>query len=258
MNHSANIQRAFATQAAGFSNPGFTLARTDYLEWMLAHLPRQPGCRVLDVAAGSGHLTRAIAPGVGRIVALDLTIEMLRELRRHSVAGETSNLSAVQGLAETLPIRDAVFDLVVSRFAFHHFERPAVALQEMVRTCKRGGTVGIIDLVAPEEPRLAALYNGYERKRDDSHARALSEAELGDLLRNAGLVADSSAWRDVEVDLEAWLDLPKTAATAAQQIRTDLLAELDGGARTGMRPLVRDAKLVFLQRWVIAVARTAA
>jgi len=255
MNHSANIQRAFATQAPGFSNPGLTLGRADYLDWMLGYLPLQPGCRVLDVAAGSGHLTRAMAPGVRWIVAVDLTMEMLRELRRHMVTEKSSNLSALQGLAETLPVRDAIFDLVVSRFAFHHFERPALALQEMVRTCKRGGSVGIIDLVSPEEPRLAELYNAYERKRDDSHSRAMSETELGQLLRNAGLVAESSFWRDVDVDLEAWLALPKTAETAAQQIRSDLLAELDGGAETGMRPFVRDANLLFLQRWVIAVAR---
>ncbi len=191
-------------------------------------------------------------------MALDLTMEMLRELRRHTAAEKISNLSALRGLAETLPIRDAVFDLVVSRFAFHHFERPTLVLQEMLRTCKRGGTVGIIDLVSPEEPRLAELYNGYERKRDGSHSRALSEAELRHLLRNAGLVAESSFWRDVEVDLEAWLDLAKTAETAAQQIRSDLLAELDGGAKTGMRPFARDANLLFLQRWVIAVARRAA
>ena len=63
MNHSENIQRAFATQASGFSNPGLTLARTDYLEWMLDHLPRGPGCSVLDVAAGSGHLTQRLRQG---------------------------------------------------------------------------------------------------------------------------------------------------------------------------------------------------
>ena len=135
-----------------------------------------------------------------RIVALDLTMEMLRELRRHTVAEEIQNLSALQGLAETLPIRDAVFELVVSRFAFHHFQRPALVLQEMIRTWKPGGTVGIIDLVSPEEPGLADLYNGDQRKRDGSHSRALSETELRHLLRKAGLVAESSVWRDVEVD----------------------------------------------------------
>ena len=258
MTHSANIQREFAKQARGFANPVLTLARTDYLEWMLGHLPLQPDGCVLDVAAGSGHLTRAIAPRVGWILALDLTMEMLEELHKHTVAQKISNLRALRGLAETLPIRDATFDLVVSRFAFHHFERPALVFREMVRTCKLGGTVGIIDLVSPDEPQLAHLYNAYELKRDVSHSRALSEAEIVRLLRSAGLVDVSSVGRDVEVDLEAWLDLAKTPATATQQIRSDLQAELQGGARTGMRPFRRDKNLMFLQRWVITVARKAA
>jgi SAM-dependent methyltransferase len=182
-------------------------------------------------------------------------MEMLEELYKHTVAQKILNLRALRGLAETLPIRDATFDLVVSRFAFHHFERPAPVVREMVRTCKLGGTVGIIDLVAPDEPQLAHLYNAYELKRDVSHSRALSEAELVGLLRSAGLVDVSSVGRDVEVDLEAWLDLAKTPATATQQIRSDLQAELQGGARTGMRPFLRDKNLMFLQRWVITVAR---
>lgn len=258
MTQSANIQREFAKQACGFANPLLTLARTDYLEWMLGHLPLQPDCRALDVAAGSGHLTRAIAPRVGWILALDLTMEMLRELRKHTVAQKISNLRALQGLAETLPIRDAMFDLVVSRLAFHHFERPARVLREMVRTCKLGGTVGIIDLVSPDEPKLARRYNAYELKRDASHTRAFSEAELVRMPRNAGLVDVSSVGRDLEVDLEAWLDLAKTPAAATRQIRRDLLAELQGGARTGLRPFRRDENLMFLQRWVIIVARRAA
>lgn len=255
MSHSANVQREFAKQATGFANPGLTLARADYLEWMLGHLPLQKDSCVLDVAAGSGHLTRAIAPRVAWILAVDLTTEMLRELTRHTAMQEISNVRVLRSLAEALPIRDAAFDLVVSRFAFHHFEQPATVLREMVRACTRGGAIGIIDLVSPDEPELADRYNSYERKRDPSHARALSRAELTGLVQNAGLAHVSSVERDVEVDIEAWLDLAKTPATAADQIRNDLLAELQGGTRTGLRPFRRSEGLMFMQRWMIAVAR---
>jgi len=95
-------------------------------------------------------------------------------------------------------------------------------------------------------------------KRDGSHSLALSEAELVHLLRHAGLVDVASVGRNIEVDLETWLELPKTPKPAAQQIRSDLLAELEGGATTGMRPFHCDNRLMFLQRWVIAVASVAA
>lgn len=256
MSHSTKVQREFAKQASGFANPSLTLARADYLEWMVGYLPLQKDSRVLDVAAGSGHLTRAIAPRVAWILAVDLTTEMLRELKKHTAAQEISNVGVLRGLAETLPIRDAAFDLVVSRFAFHHFEQPTTVLREMIRTCMRGGSIGIIDLMSPDEPELAERYNSYERTRDPSHARALSSAELMRLLQNAGLAPVSSVERDVEVDVDAWLDLTKTPAAAAEQIRNELVADLQGGPRTGMRPFRRNEGLMFLQRWKIAVARS--
>ena len=74
------IQLEFAKQASGFGDPRLTLARPDYLEWMLRHFPLERSCRVLDVGAGTGHLSRALAPRAGWVLAVDLTIEMLREL----------------------------------------------------------------------------------------------------------------------------------------------------------------------------------
>ena len=256
--HLANIQREFAKQAGRFDDPRLTLARADYLDWMLASLPLQERSRVLDVAAGTGHLSRAMAPRVNWILAVDLTTEMLLELGKQAASQNISNLSVARGLAERLPIRDAAFDLVVSRFAFHHFEHPATVLREMVRTCRPGGSVAIIDLVAPEDPVLAGSYNRYEQRRDASHSRALSRTEVLSLLQDAGLVAVSSVGREIEVNVDTWLELAKSAPRDAELIRRDLLAELDGGAKTSMYPFRRDGDLMFLQRWLIAVAHKAA
>ena len=252
------IQREFAKQASGFGDPRLTVARTDYLEWMLRHLPLDRSCRVLDVAAGTGHLSRALAPRVGRVLAVDLTIEMLRELAKEGAAQKVSNLVLVQALGENLPVRDGTFDLVVSRLAFHHFDQPANVLREMVRTCKVDGTIGVIDLVAPDDATLAQSYNSYERRRDPSHARALSQDEMWTLLQDAGLRPVLSAGRDIEVCVEAWLALAQTPSTIGQQLRRHLRAEIQGGETTGMRPFCRGEDLMFLQRWLLTVAQKTA
>lgn len=251
------VQREFAKQAARFDDPRLTVARSDYLEWMLSYLPLHPSARVLDVAAGTGHLSRAMAPRVGSVLAVDVTEEMLLALRKQAAAQKLRNVAAVRCLAEALPIPDEGFDLVVSRLAFHHLEQPNPVFREMLRACKAGGAVAIIDLVSPEDPEAAAAYNLCERNRDPSHSRALTEAELVGLLRNAGLVEVSSAGREIEVSVETWLNLTETPAKVAESIRSDLHDELAGGSITGMRPFHRDQDLMFLQRWVVAVGRKA-
>jgi SAM-dependent methyltransferase len=235
-----------------------TVARADYLEWMLRHLPLDRSSRVLDVGAGTGHLSRALAPRVDWVLAVDLTIEMLRELAKEGAAHKVSNLALVQALGENLPVRDGIFDLVVSRLAFHHFDQPANVLREMVRTCKVDGTIGVIDLVAPDDATLAQKYNSYERRRDPSHARALSQDEMWTLLRDAGLRPMLSVGWEIEVGVEAWLALAQTPSRIGQQLRGDLLAEIQGGETTGMRPFRRGEDLMFLQRWLITVAQKTA
>ena len=254
MQHHRGSEVEFARQASGFGDPRLNIARADYLEWMLGYLQISSGARVLDVCAGTGHVSRALAPRVHHVVAVDLTPEMLRELTRQASADRLSNLSPVRGLAEQLPIRSASIDVVVTRFALHHVQEPASVLTEMARACRRGGVIGVIDLVAPDDPALAERYNDYERLRDPSHVRALSEDNLQNLMERAGLQPTAFAKREIEVDVDAWLGLSQTAEADAQRIRCDLLAELDGGEPTGMRPFRRGAELAFLQRWVVSVA----
>jgi ubiquinone/menaquinone biosynthesis C-methylase UbiE len=248
------VQREFAKQASGFGDLLLTVARRDYVEWMIGHLPIGSAACVLDVCAGTGHVSRAIAPRVRRVVAVDVTVEMLRELATQATVDRLLNLSPVRAIAEALPIRDATFDVVVARFALHHVSQPAVVVAEMARTCRRGGTVGVIDLVAPDDPALAERYNHYERLRDPSHTRALNERELQALVEGAGLQPVTFARREIEVGIDAWLGLAKTASADAVRIRRDLLAELEGRDRTGMRPFRRGDELAFLQRWVVSVA----
>jgi 2-polyprenyl-3-methyl-5-hydroxy-6-metoxy-1,4-benzoquinol methylase len=232
-----------------------TLSNQEYLHWMVDALDLQAHFQVLDVAAGTGHLSRAIAPYVQRVVAMDLTPEMLAEGQRQSEEQGLMNVAFEQGEAEHLTYGDEAFDLIVTRFSLHHFNDARIPLREMVRVCRRGGKVAVIDIVSPEDSAIAATYNDLERLRDPSHVRALAADELPRLMQETGLEIVHRSCRDVEVDLERWLQLTGTGPAARDMILEALIQDIQGLKTSGMRPYRREQELKFLHAWHMVVGQ---
>jgi ubiquinone/menaquinone biosynthesis C-methylase UbiE len=254
--HADALRREFAKQSASFENPRYSFANPRLQAWALEHIPHRADDVVLDVAAGTGLLGRALAPHVRVVVAVDLTPEMLRTGSDAARRDGVRNVVFEVGDAAALPHLDGSFDLVVSRFAVHHFEAPARELAEMARVCRPGREVAIVDLVAADAA-LADRYNELERMRDPTHVRALTHDELAAALEAAGLMVERTDSLEQVVEVERWFDQAQTRAGAAEEIRAALRAELAGGAPTGMRPVDRDGRLRFTQRYEVAVARRA-
>ena len=223
------------------------------LLWAVDRLNLRPAFSVLDVAAGTGLLARAIAPRVTGVVAIDLTPEMLAHGRRCAERDRIENLRFDQGAAETLPYEPESFNAVVTRFSVHHFQDPEVVLRQMGRVCRRGGVVGVIDIVAPEDEALAEVYNGLERLRDPSHTRALTPHELKRTVESVGIRVTGDFHRDVSNDVTQWLDRTRSPAQARVEILEALGGELAGGPPTGMRPFESAGRLQFMHDWEILV-----
>lgn len=252
-NHRDIVQREFGKQVPRFGDPSHTIASPVYLEWIVKHLDLQSQFTVLDVAAGTGLLGRAVAPYVAHVVALDATPEMLLEGRHQAAQDGLENIVFAYGLAEELPYANETFDLVVSRFAIHHFVDPHIPVEEMVRVCRPHGRVAVIDLVSPEDEALAATYNRLERMRDPAHTRALSPGELRELLRHAKLDIVRAVSRDVEVRVDGWLALTQPEPDVQRAIVDELTQDLAGSRTSGMRPFLWENALMFLQTWIIVV-----
>jgi ubiquinone/menaquinone biosynthesis C-methylase UbiE len=75
----------------------------------------------LDIAIGGGHTANAIAPMVKKVVALDLTDEILNVARKFIEENGFNNVDFIQGDAEQLPFPDETFDIITCRIAAHHF-----------------------------------------------------------------------------------------------------------------------------------------
>jgi SAM-dependent methyltransferase len=98
------------------------------------------GQKVLDVGCGTGVAAVTAARAGAGVSGLDLTPELLERARANSeIAGVKVDWR--EGDAEQLPYGDGAFDVVLSQFGHIFAPRPAVALGEMLRVLKPGGTI---------------------------------------------------------------------------------------------------------------------
>lgn len=117
---------------------------------------------VLDLAAGTGKLTRALR-GLGhRVVAVDPSEGMLAALLAAGGA-EDPGLQVVPGTAEAIPLPDACVDAVTVGQAWHWL-RPGAAVAEVARVLRPGGRLGLAwntrDLGVPWVAALDELVSG--------------------------------------------------------------------------------------------------
>jgi SAM-dependent methyltransferase len=250
--HDDAVREQFRVQAATFTDHGFAVSA---LDWIVEQLAPSAAEQVLDVAAGAAHLGRALAPHVAHVSALDLTPEMLEQGQRLADQDGLRNIAFQLGNATALPWIDRQFDLVACRIALHQVADPAAVVREMARVTRADGRIGITDMIADEDPAIAAETNRLERLRDPSHGRTLTVAEIHGLLADARAEVTATTRRDNTLDLEDWMERTQTPAATRAAIRERMARELDGGEPTGLRPRrAPDGTVSFSHVWATVTA----
>lgn len=252
--NTARIQRAFTAQAQGFESPRMNFAKRDYLTHLITCTQPSPTDRFLEVAAGTCACGRAFAPHLQSVTCFDMTEAMLAIGRAEAQKAGLTNLSFIQGNAETLPFADSTFDIVLSRLAIHHFPNPQRCVAEMARVLKPGGKLVLIDMEATEES-LRSTEDAIETLRDPSHIRNPSRAELEALFASNAIRLTYQDCHEIPVDLSAWLTLTHTPAEVAAVITHRLTAELAGGPKTGLFPYKKGENLAFNQHWLLLIGQ---
>ena len=107
---------------------------------LVNHAGIRSGVRVLDVACGTGVVAVTAARLGARVTGLDLTPELL-EAARANAALAGVDIDWHEGDVEQLPFEPETFDVVVSQFGHMFAPRPDVAVSEMLRVLKHGGTI---------------------------------------------------------------------------------------------------------------------
>ena len=139
--HSDGLTRFKEAQKQGWSHfAPLEVHTTPPAARLVRHARITNGTRVLDVACGTGVVAITAALGGARVTALDLTPALLERARENaSLAG--ADIAFKEGDAEQLPFEDASFDTVVSQYGHIFAPRPEIALGEMLRVLKPGGTI---------------------------------------------------------------------------------------------------------------------
>ena len=123
------------------------------------------GQRALDVAGGTGDLSRGMAKQVGQsglVVLTDINAAMLGAGRDRLIdAGATGNVVYAQANAECLPFPDQSFDCVTIGFGLRNVTDKARALAAMRRVLRPGGQLLVLEFSKPVSPTLGSLYDGY-------------------------------------------------------------------------------------------------
>jgi ubiquinone/menaquinone biosynthesis C-methylase UbiE len=161
------------------------------------------------------------------VVGLDLVPELLAEGRKRAPA----NVELVEGDATALPFGRASFDLVTTARTLHHVARPELVIAEAVRVLRPGGTLLVVDQLAPVDPIAAIALNQFERARDPSTTRVLADVDLRSLFEANNLVLQRSEIIREPRDLERYLDLAGCQGEERELARA--LAPSDSSAEYG-------------------------
>jgi ubiquinone/menaquinone biosynthesis C-methylase UbiE len=107
------------------------------------------GDRVVDLGAGTGLLSLALAPRVHELVAVDISERMLERLDDAAAAEGIHNVEILAADLRRLPLEDESATLVVSNYAFHHLDDSGkeLALAEARRILRPGGRIVICDMM---------------------------------------------------------------------------------------------------------------
>ncbi|ASS75509.1 SAM-dependent methyltransferase [Tumebacillus algifaecis] len=219
----ALVQTQFGKNAAHYVQSE-AHAKGDDLGLLIEWLQPQKRMKALDIATGGGHVSKALAPHVGQVVACDLTREMLMAASNHLSEAGCENVCFVRGDAEDLPFVDGAFDVVTCRIAPHHFPNPEAFVNEVARVLKAGGQFVMIDNVVPPVPELGVWRDQIEKLRDPSHVRCLSVEEWQALFAKAGLSEVQSRVRRKTSQFLPWMERMSCTDEQVRQTEAFILA----------------------------------
>ena len=252
--------------AANYEKYFVPLVARPFADLLMQAAGLQQGERVLDVACGTGLVTRLAAERTGGTAAgLDMNQGMLAVAKAATPDG--LSIEWHESSAEAMPLPDESFDVVLCQLSLQLFPDKPAALTEMRRVLTSDGRLALI--VPGKMTRLyeiiAAALETHIGPQASGFFRAVFSLDDPEELRG---ILEDAGFRDVEVHIaEAELDLPAPAeflwqyiyatplAQAMSQMSEEQLGAFEAEVVQEAKGLVQDGGVNVQQPGVIATAR---
>lgn len=159
-----------------------------HLNNILDFLPFKTDMKILDLGTGSGYLSFPIAqkyPNIS-IIGLDIVEKALEVNRSLAKEKNIQNISFVSYNGIEFPFADGEFDMVISRYALHHFPDIQKSISEVSRVMKQGGFLFISD-PTPNVNDTSRFVDGYMQLKKDGHIKFYTEDEWLQICGKYGL-----------------------------------------------------------------------
>ena len=161
---------------------------SEHLARILEFVNISEGMRILDLGTGSGYLSFPIAmnnPGC-EVIGLDIVSAALEANRARAVEEGIKNLSFVNYDGIDFPFEADSFDLVVTRYALHHFPDIEHSIGEVSRVLTEGGLFFISD-PCPNECDTERFVDDYMQLKKDGHIKFYTKDEWVDICGKYGM-----------------------------------------------------------------------
>lgn len=211
------VQRNFGKRAANYRQSSVHGNSSD-LERMVNLINPSQDDIALDVATGGGHTAIQLAAYTKRVVAIDITNEMLEEAHEASKEKGITNIQFKKEDVHNLSFEDGSFDIVTSRFAVHHFAVVNKALSEMCRVLKPGGKLYIFDCSVVNGEEVEEIINRIELLRDSSHFFSYSERLWNEMLRKFPLEIEQINVYKNKYEIPSWFERMETTQSNREEI----------------------------------------
>lgn len=210
MNTQESISQTKAEFEKSFATKDFYNKQTqdnNHLQKILEFIPLKSNIRVLDLGTGSGYLSFEIAkkyPDI-QVTGLDIVEKALEDNRKKAKDLNVNNLEFISYNGIEFPFNDNEFDIVVSRYALHHFPKIKESIKEVNRVLKTGGYFFISD-PTPNDDDIDRFVDAYMQLKKDGHIKFYTLNEWIDICKSFKF--------ELKDSFESFIRFPKLKDTA--------------------------------------------
>ena len=217
--HPATLGFQLAADAYERGRPDYPAAA---IEWLVERLDLRPGRTVVDLAAGTGKLTRLLVPSGAEVIAIEPIAEMRAKIEDAHV---------LEGTAEAIPLADESADAVTVAQAFHWF-RAEEALAEIRRVLRPGGGLAVVWNVRDESDPIHAAASAIMRPLEAKAPRRGKRNWRDEIDASETATFEHEQFVDEDAFVERFTSVSFVAAAPA---------EVRAGVEEQLRVLARDA-----------------